>query len=608
MPHGLRTLLLVLFAAGAVGWALPRHILATIAASIEGTFRRPKLVLLLIWTGALIPMIYLTLLVRHYGVNVPIFDDWAMAPLIVKAHTGQLRVADIFQQQQEARTVLPNLIFILSAWHEWNVRDQMLVCVLSSALTAVGVFILLRRSRLNLPALAICFWLVVLTLFSPAPFELWLFASGFPSFLPLLFLVTALTIIDTALPILGKFLICVTLAAASSFTLAHGLLAWGLTFPVLLISQRPARWRSWLGLWLVATATCAAFYFRGYEKPAYLPPFAPKVALLDYVRFVLEFLGSSLAYSLNNRAEIAALIFGLVQVALFVVALFSLGRRLRDREFVAKVVPWFSLALFSIGSAFLAVLGRVGFGVSYAVSSRYAPFSVGLTVAVIALVGLVLRDLNCRQFWMIVAAAVLVGGYLVPYKFAAANTLFYLRGYAARDRLAKGAVVFSQAIDTSVVIRETVFPPGPEHVTRTAGALDDLKLLRPRLVRSNRLGAVPHETADGSRVVGECEATVAAAETYRASGWALLKEKGRPADCVIISYELPGEEPVLFAISDSIELRWDKARHLSPANDYLWAGWRVTFSRTAVPPNATLAFWAVDADEPRLFRLPELKP
>ena len=193
-------------------------------------------------------------------------------------------------------------------------------------------------------------------------------------------------------------------------------------------------------------------------------------------------------------------------------------------------------------------------------------------------------------------------------KFAAANTLFYLRGYAAKDRLAKGAVVFSQAIDTSVVIREKIFPPGPEHVTKNAGALDDLKLLRPRLVRSNRLGAVPHEIADGSRVAGECEATVASAETYRASGWALLKEKGRPADCVIVSYQLPGEEPVLFAISDSIELRWDKARHLSRPTDYLWAGWKVMFSRNAVPPNATLAFWAVDADEPRLFRLPELKP
>src|ERR1041385_418187 len=326
MANGLRTSLLVLLVAGVIGWALPRRILANIVQRIQtisrGLAERRKLMLLLIWIVSLVPMIYLLLFVRRYGVNVPIFDDWAMASLIVKAHTGQLCLADIFQQQQEARTVLPNLIFILSAWHEWNVRDQMLVSVISSALTAAGIFILLRRSRLNLPAVAICFWLIVLTLFSPAPFELWLFASGFPSFLPLLFLVAALTVIETDIAILGKFLICAALAAASSFTLAHGLLAWGLTFPILLISQRPSRWRSWLGLWLVATATCAAIYFWGYEKPAYLPPFAPKVALLDYVRFVLEFLGSGLAFSLNHQAETAALIFGVVQVSILVVALF----------------------------------------------------------------------------------------------------------------------------------------------------------------------------------------------------------------------------------------------------------------------------------------------
>ena len=197
MANGLRTSLLVLIAAGVFGWALPRHILASIVQSIQTISRRlaslaverPKLMLFLIWIVALIPMIQLTIVVRDYGVNVPIFDDWAMAPLIVKAHTGQLHVADIFQQQQEARTVLPNLIFILSAWHEWNVRDQMLVSVISCGLTAAGIFVLLRRSRLDLPALAICFWLIVLALCSPAPFELWIFASGFPSFLPLLFVV-----------------------------------------------------------------------------------------------------------------------------------------------------------------------------------------------------------------------------------------------------------------------------------------------------------------------------------------------------------------------------------------------------------------------------------
>jgi hypothetical protein len=618
MAHGLRTSLLLLLGAGIFGLALPRRILRDLIQALQtisgriasAAVRRPLIAVLFIWIVALVPIVHLTLLVRHYGVNVPTFDDWAMAPLIAKAHTGQLKFADIFQQQQEARTVLPNLIFILSAQSEWNVRDQMLLSVISCWLTAVGLFVLLRQSALNLAAVAISFWLMVLALFSPAPFELWIFASGFPSFLPALFLVTALVAIRTQFSTRSKFFICAALATASSFTLPHGLLAWGLTFPALLITQRIPRRRFWLGLWLLCTAICATIYFWGYEKPGYLPQFAPTVSALEYLSFILQFLGGGLAYSLKHQPALAATIFGGFQLALIAVASIYTAWRFDDRRFVAKIVPWFALAFYSLGGALLATLGRVGYGASYALASRYVPFSLGLTLAVIALVALVLNDLlkaggswRARR-WGLITAAVLVIAYLVPYKVAAGNTLFFLRAYSANDRLGRGAVLFSRVIDTTALIKKKVFPPDPEYVVRNTAALDDLKLLRPPLARSNRLDALPHETADGTHVAGLCEAIRTEGESYHASGWALLKAKSRQADCIVISYETPGAEPIVFAISDSIELRWDIARHSWP-NDFLWAGWSATFPRSAVPPGAKLAFWAVDADEPRLYRLGE---
>jgi hypothetical protein len=608
MAYGLNTSLLVLLVAGILGWALPRRILHYVIHTLQAV-RRPLIAILLIWIVALGPMVYLTFLVRHYGVNAPTFDDWAMAPLIVKAHTGQLKIADIFQQQQEARTVLPNLIFILSAQNEWNVRDQMLLSVVSCWLTAAGLFVLLRRSGLNLGAVAICFWLMVLALFSPAPFELWIFASGFPSFLPLLFLVSAFVAIDAPGSTLWKFLLCAALALGSTFTLAHGLLAWGLTFPALLAAQRRPRWRTWLGLWIVLSAICATIYFWGYGKQPGLPGFAPAVSPLEYLSFILQFLGGGLAYSLTHQPAIAATIFGGFQLGLTVIAMVYTARRFHDRPFVARVVPWFGLAFYSLGSALLAALGRVGYGASYALASRYVPFSLGLTLAVIVLVALVLNDWlrvgghswRARR-WVKIAAAVLVVAYLVPYKVAAGNTRFFLRAYSANDRLARGAILFSGVIDTRAVIKNKVFPPDPEYVVRNAVALDDLKLIRPPLVRSNRLDALQHEAADGTRVAGLCEAIRPEGESYHASGWALLKAKGRPPDCVVISYELPGARPVLFAIADSLEMRWDIARSSWP-NDYLWAGWSATFPRNAIPAGARLAFWAVDADEPRLYAL-----
>jgi hypothetical protein len=611
MPHGLRTSVLVLLAAGVLGWAVPRRFFSHIAAAVRTISRRPRIVFALIWMVALIPMVLHTVRVRHLSVNVPLFDDWAMAPLIVKAHIGQLRFANIFQQQQEARTILPNLIFILTAQSEWNTRDQMALSLIACWLTAGGFFVLLRRAGLSLIALAICFWLMVLTLFSPAPFELWLFASGFPSFLPLLFLVLALVAIGTKISTRSKFAICFLLAVASTFTLAHGLLAWGLTFPLLLVVERIRRWKSWLAAWATAAAICAAIYFWGFEKQGDLPRFAPAISPVEYISFVVQFLGSGLAYGLNHQFGIAATTFGLLQLSLLAVAACYFARRFRDRAILATILPWLALALHAIASACLAALGRVGFGADYARSSRYVPFSLALTIAVIALTALVLRDLARRGFsrrWIAAVAVLCVVGYLVPYKVATGNTLFHLRGYSASDRLAKGAIVFSHAIDTSSVIKTKVFPPRPDHVMRNAAALDDLKLLRPPLVRSNRLNALPHEAADGNRVAGLCETITKNGDLYSASGWAVLKAKGRAADCVLVGYELPGADPLIIAISGSSELRWEIARTTGSTSDYLWAGWTATFPRTAIPENATLTFWAVDADEPRLYRLERKGP
>src|SRR5437762_61952 len=199
----------------------------------EETPHRRRMVFMVIWIVALIPMLHLTYLVRHYAVEVPTLDDWEMAPLIVQAHTGHMPWAQIFAQQQEARTVLPKLIFILSAaGGHWDVRDQMMLSVVCCWLTAAGIFVLLRRSRLRAHAIAICFWLAVLTIFTPAKFELWIFASGFPSFFPALFLVASLVVIgNDRLTTIWKFVLCVVFALASTFSLANGLLAWGLTFP-----------------------------------------------------------------------------------------------------------------------------------------------------------------------------------------------------------------------------------------------------------------------------------------------------------------------------------------------------------------------------------------
>lgn len=612
MSHGLRSSLVAFLLAGVGLWFTPRRFLRQGWEKITALLRPTRNAMILTWILALIPMLHLTYLVRHYSVEVPTLDDWEMAPLIASAHAGHLKWEEVFGQQQEARTVLPKLIFILSAANgHWDVRDQMMLSVACCWLTAAGIFILLRRSGLGPAALAFSFWFAVLTIFTLAQYELWIFASGFPSFFPALFLVASLVILGSdRLATAWKFVLGALLATASSFTLANGLLAWGLSFPVLLLMRQIPRWRSWLTGWLALCALCAGTYFWSYAKPPYHPAFAPAVSATDYIRFILQFLGGSLAYAWKQRPEWSAALFGAVQMALFFAALVYCFRRIRDRALVAKATPWFALGFYSIGSALLAALGRVSYGAQYALASRYVTFSIYLTVALIALIALIFHENSNepRAFpsrrWSSAICCLLLAVYLIPYQVCASNSRFFLRALSARDRLAKAAVLFSPALDTSALIKKTAYPNDARPVTAGADALDRLHLLRPPLIRTTRLEELSHTVADGRLASGSCQSiTPLDGNLIQARGWAALNAKGRPPDCVAVAYRTTSDgDWTLCALSDSFSMRPEIVKRLR-SMDQLWSGWSVTLGRDAFPAEGQLSFWAVDAEEPRLFRL-----
>ena len=128
---------------------------------------RRKTAMAVTFPVAAIPAWFATSWVPHYGVEVPTKDDWAMEPVIVKAQTGQLRFSDLFQLEQEARTVLPKLIFILSAaGGHWNIRELMILSVIICCIMAAGIYWLLFSTGLALGTVALCFWIIALLIFS----------------------------------------------------------------------------------------------------------------------------------------------------------------------------------------------------------------------------------------------------------------------------------------------------------------------------------------------------------------------------------------------------------------------------------------------------------
>jgi hypothetical protein len=565
--------------------------------------------LLTFFTAAL-PVIYLTFLVLRYAVPIPVLDDWEMTPLIVKAQEGTLRLYDLFEQQQEARTFFPKILFILFAavGRHWDGRVEMIFSIFICCLTALGILFLLRKALLSGLAKRVAFLLMVLLIFSPVQQELWLLASGFPSFLPALCLVWGIWVIRTRISVAAKFWICLAVAVFSSFSLANGLLAWGLTFPLLFVLQPVPGWKKWLCGWFLACAICSAIYFWGFKPQDELPTFAPAVSPLAYLQYLLAFLGSGLARAGNEHPLAASTAVGAVLLAGYLgTVIYSVFRR-RDREYCERILPWLALGAYSIGSGCLAALGRIGWGVSQALESRYVPFSLYLIVAMIALGAIFTGEVRQARGGFLARRLVfasvvfLSAGYLVLELMCAAASVPLLRMRSAEIRLGQGAVLFSQVMDTSDTIRSANYPR-PTLVRQRANVLDRLHLLRTPLIRTNEISKLRRADVDEKFAAGWFDGLVKSDESHLVAwGWAAFPGKGRSADSVVLAYADERGEWIVFAASDAVFSRPDVAENLKNP-EQRWTGWRAVFTRDAIPKGAKLSAWAVDAKAAKLYRL-----
>jgi hypothetical protein len=583
--------------------------LNNLSSSVDSKAKRSPLGTVALLCASAVPAALIIFLVLRYAVAIPVLDDWEMVPFVVKAHTGGLALTDLLEQQQEARTFFPKLIFIaLSLGKYWDGRIEMMFSILLCCLTSLGVYRLLQRSGLSAGAKAIALLFIVLLIFSPAQHELWLLASGFPSFIPALCVVWGLCVVRSRVSTGAKFSLCALLSLFASFTLSNGLLAWGLTFPVLLAIKEERRWKRWLGFWLLATAACAAFYFWHFRAPTDLPPFAPRKSILDYARYLAAFLGSGLGRSGNENPLGVSIAVGTALLAGYFAALVYFIVRCRDRDYCARFWPWIALGGYSIGSGCLAALGRIEWGVSQALESRYLPFSLYLAASLVVIATEVAGDLRttgepAKRRLLVFSAMVFLGvTYLTLVIFCAVSSLPYFSIRSAAARLGASGVLFSEALDTSSAIKAGNYPR-PFYVRANAEALDRLHLLRTPLVRTIEISKMRHANADEGAADGWIDGLTTGDNGVRAVwGWAVLTSRNRPADAVVLAYADERGDWIAFAHSGAVSSRPDVARTLR-SREKIWSGWHAVFSQSAVPPGGEISAWAVDAKEAKLYRL-----
>lgn len=316
--------------------------------------------------------VYVALLwaVFIYGVNVPFGDDLYLVPALEKLlleHTATFD--DLFVQLNEHIVLFPFLftagVISLVGWNMWY------LLFLKVAMAGFVFLILSMIGHHSLPGSSTASryflgLLVAVFLFSWTQWEIWSHAITLNLYLTNAAFLAAVFVL-TRWRNLPSLLIGGVLCFIATFSASHGMLSW--------IAMLPLLRRHHIVTWLFFTIPTVFFYAIHYTIPEWPP--SPLYGLFhphEFLLFIFTFLGAPL----SPHFDILAAVLGGVMLG---IACFILMRspRLLSRP---TLLPWFSIGLFSILTAVVITVGRVGFGVTKALQSRYIPLS---TLALIAL-------------------------------------------------------------------------------------------------------------------------------------------------------------------------------------------------------------------------------
>lgn len=554
---------------------------------------------------AVSPAIFTLRLVAKYGVDIPYADEWTFAPLLVKAHTNALTFSDFFAQHNEHRYVFPKLLLVAFAQLAGgNLRVQMLFSVLLCGLTSWNLWLILRRTLplITLEKRLLLLTLLNLVLFSPVQAENWTWGFQFVLFFINFLLTTGVLVATSELSIPRKFAVCVVIALIGTFTFGNGFVLWVTTFPLALVFQERESLKRrliWFAAWASACVTTIVIYFIHYVRPAHHPSIAASSNPLDYFLYVATFLGAHLSRAARTESIVVALTIGILLLTIYFGAMgfaFFRGTPLLGRQ----LIPWLGIGGFAIASAFLAALARIGFGINQGLDSRYTTFSLCMSVGVIGMVSIMRETLRSshgpgewfKHFYVRLETAFLTA-FLVAIFVSWSWGVESIKSIERSRLWGKGALLLGNVLNVGIVYQTYLGGWAPD-VLKYANMEDSIGLLHPALFRTTEVSRLPTVAATKT-VLGYVEKVIGSDGPCEVTGWAVLPRKRRVADCVVVAYDKPGQEPIIFGVTDQVSDRPFVAEAYR-RKELVRCGWTVHFQRPTVPRGEQrISAWALDA-------------
>jgi hypothetical protein len=531
---------------------------------------RPVLMRFLPLLLVLLPVIALARLIHQHAVNIPFLDDWMFVQMDEKAANPAtpLTLQDFFIVQMEHRMAFVRAVIMLC--HHWFPANYVIMMWITFAMllgTAVNILLLLRRTT---GAKFVHLWpvvvLVSLVVFSPVQYQIVLWSMMFQVAAPAFFLTTSMVFQLAPRPLWLRFLVGMVCAGCATLCFATGILLWLLPLPLLFLPgviRTPRARYIYVGLWLAVFGIAMKLYFTDLQNETD-PQFSYKQQGGDETMgrnisaflqepgkaaaFIFRLLGCHLARGTSISAMDASLVIGGVSVLLWAAAAVYWARRYSDVRLRRMILPWLLLGAYSIAAAGLISLGRVWATRSgeNAITARYVIHAVPLTLSLIVLVWLIVRDLR-RSYprWRKQLVQALAGSAFVLLTLQAISWAHGMRMMSvwesSRLRGASNVLFYNTIRNTEGDIA------GNRKFARSADALG---LLSPPMLKDTRLDnfrLVPKllvgttaqfrelkiergEDEDGSEVVSGV-----------ARGFASLPGRHRVADAVIFTYRVPSD-------------------------------------------------------------------
>lgn len=536
---------------------------------------RQRILVALFLGGILLAPAIMFLLVRRFAVNVPFGDEWEFPLRLVQLNMGELTLVDFFWgQHNEHRIVFPRLItFALAYLTGYNVVAQMYVGFVLKLLSLLFIWKLLQITLRQTQA-ALISPLTILTsllLFSAAEVENWTW--GFNALIWSLTVSCAIATVWTLARWPARW--SGTLAAflwtfVGVLTLAGNLTLWGVDLlGILAYSLTQSKKVQWLhvALWIVAAIVVPTVYFTDYHHPSYHPDLLLFLTHpIDFGIFIPAYLGTPLSLGTGYQSAAAVGFLGLVGLG---AAVYWLVRY--SAKMIKSIIPWLLLVSFALSNAIITAIGRVGFGLEHATSSRYTAVSTLFWIGAFAVIAVAVRQ-DFRQnlapvrlgdmFIAALVATLLSGGYVCS----------YVRGYRALEarsyRLASALTYLYDYEMAPDEVLQTLYPPGASYLRERARAMESLKLgpfsnqISTRHLRLYAEPVIPAEVAMGELAQGK-----EVSQTFVSR----CKELSR-FDLYLATNERVNAQPVTVHLTDvtTDQLVYEQTIPISETSDNAW--------------------------------------